>query len=189
VPLIALGLILLALLAVVILMPLSLVMRYRSGTTRRPARAWVATLNLATLGFSAGCLLLGSALSSVWVPWAFTYTLAGIAAGCVLGGLGLWLSRWEATSGSLYYTPNTWLVLALTVLIASRVVYGVWRAWHAWHTTPADASWLAASGAAGSLAVGALVVGYYLAYWFGIRRRARSHRAVPTARAARGRSL
>jgi hypothetical protein len=88
-------------------MPLSLVMRYRSGTTRRPARAWVATFNLAALGFSAGCLLLGSALSSVWVPWAFTYTLAGFAAGCVLGGLGLWLSRWEATSGSLHYTPNT----------------------------------------------------------------------------------
>jgi len=188
VPLIALGLILLAFLAVVILMPLSLVLRYRSGTTRRPARAWVATLNLATLGFSVGCLLLGSALSSVWVPWAFTYTVAGIAAGCVLGGLGLWLSRWEATSGSLYYTPNTWLVLALTVLLASRVVYGVWRAWHAWHTTPADVSWLAASGAAGSLAVGALVVGYYLGYWFGIRRRARRHRAVATARAARDRS-
>jgi hypothetical protein len=184
VPLIALGLILLALLAVVILMPLSLVMRYRTGTRRRPARAWIATLNLATLGFSAGCLLLGASLSSVWVPWAFTYTVAGLAAGCVLGALGLWLSRWEATSGSLYYTPNTWLVLALIALVASRVVYGFWRAWHAWHTPPADTSWLAASGAAGSLAVGALVIGYYLAYWFGVRRLARSHGRAPTVRAA-----
>ena len=95
-----------------------------------------------------------------------------------------WLSRWEATSSSLYYTPNTWLVLALTLLVASRVVYGFWRASHAWYTTPAGTSWLAASGAAGSLAVGALVIGYYLAFWFGIRRRARGHRGSPRARAA-----
>lgn len=186
-PFIALGLIVLALLAAVVLMPLSLVMRYRTGTRRRPARAWVATLNLAALGFSAGCLLLGAAFSSMWVPGALSYTAAGITAGCMLGVLGLWLSRWEATSRSLYYTPNTWLVLALTLLVASRVVYGFWRASHAWYTTPAGTSWLAASGATGSLAVGALVIGYYLAFWFGIRRRARGHRGSPRARAVPGR--
>jgi hypothetical protein len=187
VPILALGLVFLALLAVVLLMPLSLVMRYRTGTTRRPARAWIATLNAVTLSVSAVFLLMGAALSSLWVPWAFTYAVAGFTIGCLLGTLGLWISRWETSSGSLYYTPNTWLVLALTLLVASRIVYGVWRAWHAWRVTPADASWLAQSGAAGSLAVGALVLGYYLAYWLGVRRSARRHRRSPTARLWRGR--
>jgi hypothetical protein len=34
-------------------------------------------------------------------------------------------------------------------------------------------SWLTASGAAGSLGAGALVLGYYLTFWVGVRRRLR----------------
>jgi hypothetical protein len=32
-------------------------------------------------------------------------------------------------------------------------------------------SWLAASGAQGSLGAGAVVLGYYIVYWTGVRRR------------------
>jgi hypothetical protein len=187
VPILALGLVLLVLLLAVLLMPLSLVMRYRMGTVRRPARAWIATLNTVALSVSVAFLLMGAALSSLWVPWAFTYAVGGIALGCLLGIVSLWLSRWDASSGSLHYTPNTWLILALTVLVASRIVYGLWRAWHAWHVTPTGDSWLAAAGAAGSLGVGAFVLGYYLAYSLGVRRRARSHRRSSMARSGRGR--
>jgi hypothetical protein len=188
VPILALGLILLVLLLSVLLMPLSLVMRYRTGTIRRPARAWIATLNTVALSVSVVFLLMGAALSSLWVPWAFTYAVGGLALGCLLGIVGLWLSRWDASSGSLYYTPNTWLILTLTALVASRIVYGFWRAWHAWHVTPAGDSWLAAAGAAGSIGVGAFVLGYYLAYSLGVRRRAQGHRRTSMARAGRGRS-
>jgi hypothetical protein len=62
-------------------------------------------------------------------------------------------------------------VLAITLVVTARLIYGFWRSWHAWQSTPGDTSWLAASGAAGSLAAGALVLGYYLAYWAGVWRR------------------
>jgi hypothetical protein len=67
-------------------------------------------------------------------------------------------------------------VLTITLVVTARLLYGFWRSWHAWHSTPGDASWLAASGAAGSLAAGALVLGYYLTYWAGVWRRIRRHR-------------
>lgn len=132
-------------------------------------------MNIVMLGLSAMLFLFGAALTNVWVPEAFTYALAGLAAGSVLGVVGLWLSRWEATPHALHYTPNRWLVLALTLVVTTRVLYGFWRGWHAWRSTPDDASWLAAAGAAGSLAAGAVVLGYYLAYSIGVRRQVTRH--------------
>jgi hypothetical protein len=76
----------------------------------------------------------------------------------------------------LHYTPSRALVLAITLVVASRMVYGLWRAWHAWRSAGGDASWLATSGAAGSLAAGAVVLGYYLAYNAGVAWRFKRHR-------------
>jgi len=165
-------------LAVIALMPLSLVLRYRTGTARRPARLWVAAINVVAVGVSAAVLLAVAAVASYWIPMALRYALMGLAGGCLLGALGLWLSRWEATPRSLHYTPSRALVLAITLVVTARLIYGFWRSWHAWHSTPGDASWLAASGAAGSLAAGALVLGYYLTYWAGVWRRVAQHRRM-----------
>ena len=172
----ALAAIVLALVAALALMPLSLVLRYRASTARRPARGWVAALNVGAIGFSAILLLAGAAVTNAWVSRAFAYTVAGMAVGGLLGLVGLALTRWEATGRSLHYTPNRWLVLAVLLVVTTRLAYGLWRAWHAWHTTPGEEPWLAASGAAGSLAAGALVVGYFLTYWAGVWRRFRQHR-------------
>lgn len=169
---------LLAVLALIALIPLSLVQRYRVGTTRRLARGWVTTINLVAIALSAGLLLAGAAITSAWVPKAFTYALLGLAGGCLLGLLGLSLSRWESTPRSLHYTPNRWLVLAITLVVTSRLIYGFWRGWQTWRAGLDDASWLAASGAAGSLAAAAVVLGYYLAYWAGVRRRLKQHRRM-----------
>jgi hypothetical protein len=87
--------------------------------------------------------------------------------------LGLRLNRWEGSSPTLHYTPNRWLVLALTVVVSVRLAFGFWRMWHAWHTSGTDHSWLANSGVAGSMATGAVVLGYYLAFWLGIWVRAK----------------
>jgi hypothetical protein len=163
-------------LALIGLVPLSLFLRYRAGTARRGARLWVAVLNLAAVSVSTSLLLIAAAITSYWLPIALRYTLLGLAGGCLLGLLGLWLSRWEATPRSLHYTPSRALVLAITLVVTARLLYGLWRAWHAWHSTPGDTSWLAASGAAGSMAAGALVLGYYLAYWAGVWRRIGRHR-------------
>lgn len=162
-------------LAPVALMPLALVLRYRAGTARRQARGWVVALNLGALAISTSLFLLGAALTGIWVPNAFLYSVLGLLGGIALGIIGLWVSRWERAPQSLHYTPNRWLVLGVTLIVTARFLYGFWRAWHAWRAAPGDTSWLAAFGIAGSMAAGAVVLGYYLSYWAGVRRRLRAH--------------
>ena len=155
--------------ALVLATPFLLYLRYRTGTMRRRGRKWVANVNLASLGLSAALLVWVAALTTFWVPHAFTYSLAGLAAGSLLGLLGLALTRWAMTSRGLHYTPNRWLVLLVTLAVVTRLLYGLWRIWHAWRAAPSDGSWLASAGVAGSMAVGAVVVGYYLVYFAGVR--------------------
>ena len=176
-PLLILALPLIIVLVVIVLTPLTLFQRYRMGTARRRARNWVVTLNVLGLSLSSILFFAGAALTAMWVPEAFTYALAGFTGGCALGVVGLGLSRWEFTRGSLHYTPNRWLVLGMTLIVTARLAFGLVRTWRAWQTTTDYTSWAAASGAAGSLAAGAVVLGYYVIYWIGVRRRLRRHGA------------
>lgn len=176
VPFILLAVVLLLPLAFVALLPLSIVQRYRVGTARRLGRSWVATLNVVIIGFSAVLFILATAVMSAWVPETFLYAVAGFAGGGMLGLLGLKLTRWEPTARAMHYTPNRVLVLIITLAVTARVLHGFWRAWQAWDAAESSASWLAASGAAGSLAVGAVVLGYYLTYWAGVARHLKRHR-------------
>ena len=173
--LLAAALVLVILLSVA-LIPFSLVMRYRVGTARQPARGWLVTLNLVGLTISTVLFLLTAAFTTRWVPEAFRYALTGFAIGCVLGMLGLVLTRWEAGPRALYYTPNRWLVLGIMLVVTARIAYGFWRSWHAWRAAYEHAAVIAASGVAGSLAAGAVVLGYYMTYWAGVRRRLRRSR-------------
>jgi hypothetical protein len=93
----------------------------------------------------------------------------GFIVGVLLGLLGLKLTRWERAARALYYTPNRWLVLLITLAVGARLLYGFWRIWHAWRTTGPDASWLTTAGIPGSMGVGAVVVAYYLTYFAGVR--------------------
>jgi hypothetical protein len=160
-------------LAMLLLIPVSLIQRYRVGTSRQRARGWLAGLNLAGLALSMVLFLISAAITSIWVPQALTYTAGGLAAGVVLGFFGLWLTRWEPSAGTLHYTPNRWLVLAITLTVTLRIGYGFWRGWESWRAGISGGSWFVASGLAGSLAAGAIVLGYYLVYWIGVRRRLR----------------
>jgi hypothetical protein len=159
--------------ALVLTMPVSLVLRYRAGTARRLGRKWMATLNLAMLALSAAVFLWAAAITGFWVPDAFIYSLAGLVGGGLLGLLGLALTEWEGTPRGLHYTPNRWLILVITLAVTARLLYGLWRMWHAWRSTGPETSWLAVAGVAGSLAVGAIVLGYYLSYSAGVRWRLR----------------
>ena len=163
----------LVVLALVALIPIALVQRYRMGTSRQRARGWLAAMNLVGLALSAAMFLGTAALTSIWIPGALMYTAAGLATGCMLGLAGLWLTRWEHTPGSLYYTPNRWLVLGITLVVTGRLMFGFWRAWHTSRAGLDDASWFAAAGVEKSMAAGAVVLGYYLAYWIGVRSRLR----------------
>ena len=171
-PLIVALLVVLAVLALsILLLPLAIVQRYRLGTRRTAARGWFVALNLGGVTISAVLFIMSAAIMSAWLPGAFTYAVAGLSFGCVVGWFGLAVTRWELAPGSLYYTPSRLLVLALTAIICARLLYGLWRGWLGWSSAADTASWLAASGAHGSLAAGAIVLGYYFVYWAGVRRR------------------
>jgi hypothetical protein len=171
VPFVALAVLLLIPLALIALMPLALLQRYRAGTARRLAHPWVATLNVVAMIFSVVFFLAASALTTVWVPTALLSALAGIGVGGALGLVGLWVTRWEATPRSLHYTPNRWLVLAITFVVTARLLYGFWQGLLTLGSTADETSLVAAFGLAGSLGAGATVLGYYLAYGIGVRRR------------------
>jgi hypothetical protein len=172
--LIPLGIALFVLLALVLTTPLLLVLRYRAGKARRLGRRWIATLNLVMIALSSAIFLWAAAMTSFWVPDAFRYSLMGLVGGGLLGLLGLALTRWEETPQTLHYTPNRWLILTITLTVTARLLYGLWRIWHAWRTAGPDTSWVASASVAGSMAVGAIVLGYYLTYSAGVRWRLRN---------------
>jgi hypothetical protein len=186
-PLLALALVLLLPVLAILSMPLILVQRYRLGSKRRRARGWLAALNALGFALSTALFLLGAAVTSHWIEGTLAHALVGVAAGGALGVLGLLLSRWDSDEpGALHYTPSRWLTLAITLVVAARIGYGFWRAWHAWRS--GAEGWIAASGAAGSLAAGGLVLGYYLVYWLGVRRRLRLHERAWARSCGGGRS-
>jgi hypothetical protein len=151
-------------------MPLILIQRYRGGTARRLARRWVVTVNLAAMTSSVVCFLIAAAVTTAWIAGSFSWAVAGLIAGLALGIAGLWLSRWESTPRALYYTPQRWLVLAVTLAIGARTLYGLWRGWSAVQHG-GSAAFVDGFGVPGSLAVGGIALGYYLAYHIGLWRR------------------
>jgi len=176
VPIIVFALLLFVLLAFSGVVLLSLALRYRAGTARRQARRWVASLNIWMTSFSAVFFLSFTFLLSFWVDSAFRFGLIGMGCGSILGLVGLAITRWESQPQGLFYTPNRWLALLVTLAIAARFVYGWWRATHSGNNTPVDQRWLiTASGMQLSLAVAAGLIGYYLVYSVGVRLRLMRH--------------
>ena len=142
--------------------------RYRRGRARRVAVPWSVRLNAWLLLASTGVFLLGAWLAGHWVEAALAHAATGVAAGVVVGMAGLWLTRFDvAPDGRLHYTPNRWLVLGLTLLVAGRIGFGLLQAMHWWDGAATD--WLARQGTL--LAVAGLLLGHYLAYSLGLRRR------------------
>ena len=107
----------------------------------------------------------------MWVPNALSGAAAGLVVGTGLGLVGLVLTRWEPTAATLHYTPNRWLVLVVTFMVSARVVYGFWRSWKAAEAGIYGTEMVLAFGIPESLAVGGAVIGYYIAYAWGVRRR------------------
>ncbi|MGO1070232.1 DUF1453 domain-containing protein [Lysobacter sp. CA199] len=169
-PLLLIPLALLILLALwALLIPIGLIQRYRYGKARRRALPWAVSL-AAGLSFASLLLLFLSAWAiGHWVADAPTYAATGFLGGGVLGVIGLGLTRFEDEAKGLFYTPNRWLVLGLTLLVAARIVYGLWQTAHAWGDGHED--WLSRQGSL--LAVGGLLLGYYQIYTLGLRRRLR----------------
>ena len=167
---------------VIALMPLILIQRYRMGSSRRLARPWTATLGMVSMILSAIFFLITAAMTNIWIPQALAYAAMGLCFGAVLGGLGLVLTRWESMPQSLHYTANRWLVLAITLVVSARVLFGLYRSILFAEGSLTATSAISAFGIPESLAAGAIVIGYYLAYNVGLRWRIRVWQHRPLRR-------
>lgn len=164
-----------------LLIPIGLIQRYRYGKARRRALGWAVTLGAALALPGLLLFFAGAWVSGHWIADAPLFASAGLLAGLALGVFGLALTRFEDEPRGLYYTPNRWIALGLTALIAVRLGYGLWQGLHAWRAA-APGSWLPSQG--GLFAVGGLLLGYYLLYTLGVRRRLRRHRLAREGAAA-----
>ena len=170
-PLLVVGLVLLW----ALLLPLLLVQRYRLGKARRRQFGWVVAANAWTALPSAVLFLLGAWASGHWIPGALAWAAAGLGLGIVLGGVGLLTSRFERLADGLYLTPNRWLVLGLTLLVAARIALGLWQAWAHWRHGAGFVDNAGMAGPGSVIAVGGVLLGYFVAMAWGVRARLRGH--------------
>ena len=107
-------------------------------------------------------------MTTCWVPDALRDALIGLLTGMLLGIISLWMTRFERDGKPLWYTPNRWLMLALTIVVAMCILAGLWVGWRhlTSHAHSALAPWLEAGAWA---AIAALFLGYGVAYLWGLR--------------------
>lgn len=155
----------------VLLYPLGLVQRYRAGKARRRAWPWLAGANAWLLALSALLFLSGAWVSGHWIAHALRFAACGVLLGVVIGIVGIWTTRFEHAPEGAWYTPNRWLVLALTGLLAARIALGIWQAF--WPAPAGAQSPLMALFAdhASLFGMAGVVLGYYLSYAWALRHR------------------
>jgi hypothetical protein len=153
-----------------VLLPVSLWVRYSTGRAKRRAQGWVVRGNAWLLAVSMPIFLLTAWIAGHWVDDAVYDAVFGLGLGALVGIVSLWTTRFERDQKGLLYTPNRWLVLGLTTLVAVRILAGLWVAWRNMSGDTADTLglWLEAGAWMG---VAGVFLGYGLAYTWGLRAR------------------
>ncbi|HWA07863.1 MAG TPA: hypothetical protein VG838_00195 [Opitutaceae bacterium] len=122
------------------------------------------------------------ALLTAWVgagAWNYPHLLFGFGGGLLLGaGLGaiaLRLTRFEtAPEGRHFYTPNTHIGLAVTLLLAGRIAYRVITVYAAASDDGGGLASLQVIQSPLTLCLLGLTTGYYLVYYAGLLWHARA---------------
>ena len=151
----------------VLLLPIAVIQRYRFGKARRRVQPWFVRANAWLLAVSAVVFVLFAWAAEHWIEAALLDAAVGLGVGALVGAFGLALDRFERTSLGLFRTPNRWLVLGLSLLVASRIALGFWLMWNDAPGTGA-AAWVTRGGLVG---VGGILLGYALATAWGLRYR------------------
>ena len=145
----------------------------------QPVRMWIRIVILTLVG---GAIAATSGLRS---PAMLEALIGGLAGGAALAGLGLRHTRFEVTSEGRFYTPHTYIGLAVMLLFLGRLAYRF-----LYLSIGTGGAFPAGPGAAfayqrNPLTVGifGLLVGYYVLYYAGVLFRTRSS-ALPALSAA-----
>lgn len=153
-----------------LLLPISLIQRYRFGRKRRRVIAWANSLNAWLVLVSLAAFFFSAWMATRWLPEALLMAAAGFAAGIVLGLINLVISRRETEAGSFYITPNAVLVLGMTLLVAGRILLGFWQIYeHGFqlHPVQREEAWFLRPESL--FALGGLLLGHYFTWCWGLR--------------------
>jgi hypothetical protein len=137
----------------------SIYRRIRRNIGRQPLRPRRAITSITILSL-VSVLIVGTSLQNINLPLGFG---GGVLLGALLGFVGLRLTRFETTAEGHFYTPNTHIGIALSVLFAGRIAYHYWPGHAATaqnHAMPFQSPL--------TLFILGLTVGYYIVYQTGI---------------------
>lgn len=135
----------------------------------QPARLW---FRIGVLTLAGGLVTATSVMRGAEMLEAL---IAGLACGAVLAYFGLRHTRFEVTPQGRFYTPHTYIGLAVTLLFLGRLVYRfLYLSSGANGMFAADPS-AAAAYSRSPLTVGifAVLVGYYVLFYAGVLSRTR----------------
>lgn len=123
----------------------------------RPVRAIISLviLSLVSLLFLA---------ASVQLPKLLFGIGGGLALGALLGFLGLRLTKFETTSEGHFYTPNTSIGVALSLLFVGRMLYRFWIL----RDTDATSGPPQLFHSPLTFLIFGLIAGYYFVYYLGL---------------------
>jgi len=133
-------------------------------------RPWVT---LCLFPLLVALLLLGS-----WAhPYAALALAAGVAAGAALGVYGLRLTKFEQTPLGLFYTPNAYLGVGLSLLLIARIGYRAAQLYFVPGPMQEGSAIFVRSPL--TLLIFGTLAGYYIAYAVGLIRAGRSPHVRP----------
>jgi hypothetical protein len=136
----------------------------------QPARLW---LRIGILTVVGGLVAATSGMRGAEMLEAL---IGGLACGAALGYLGLRYTRFEVTPEGRFYTPHTYIGLAVTLLFLGRLAYRF-----LYLSNAANGMFAPDPGAAAAyqrspltVAIFAVLIGYYLLFYAGILQRTRA---------------
>jgi len=145
----------------------AIVRRLRRTFGRQPVQPGRIWLRIGILTLAGGLIAATSVMRSAEMAEAF---IAGLACGVALAYVGLRHTLFEATPEGRFYTPHTYIGLAVSLLLVGRIAY---RFLYLANGAGPNA---AAAYQRSPLTVGiiAVLVGYYVLFYAGVLLRTRA---------------
>lgn len=162
------------------LIGLRLYLRLRRSFGRQRVRTRRMTTRIVIFSILGIALVV---LASYGGIWTLGSVLAGGACGTLLGYLGLRHTRFESGPEGSFYTPHTYLGLAVTVLFLARLAYDFLLLPHGVNGAPLISIGHGASGKMPpesplTFALSGAFIAYYVSYYLGVLRESRRPAAV-----------
>jgi hypothetical protein len=156
--------------------------RARRSFGRQPVQVTRMMLRIVILTLVGGLI---AATGVAHNPQALAPLLGGAACGAGLGYLGLRHTRFEATPEGRFYTPHTYIGLAVMALFLGRLLYRMLDLYATGASAGADPN-LAATYQRNPLTLGifAVLIVYYLVFYAGVLFRTRPGAPPPASAGA-----